>query len=113
MANQPVATFVPKQGGGVKVYSDKIIRTRQGVKPLIGVKVSVESGSDLKQRITVTRMALMGPLALAAKKSSGGEQWLIIEVPDFAWTIQVDRKEIEQALGSPPPLTSQRARRGR
>ncbi len=69
-----------------------------GTKSLDGVSARVESGADLQSRFTVTRLALLGPFALALKKKKGGEKYLTIEGPDFVWALEVDRKKANEAM---------------
>jgi hypothetical protein len=45
---------------------------------LTGAHATVESDTD--SRFTMTRLALLGPLALAAKKKTGAH-YLVVEVP--------------------------------
>ncbi len=65
--------------------------------PLDGVTATVESGTELDKRITATRLVTLGVFSLAAKKSRGGEWWMTIEGPEFAWADKVDRKKIDKA----------------
>lgn len=86
-ANAPTATY-----GMLTLYPDKVrcLESKQkGEYPLSGVTATVESGEALSKRVTLTRFAAMGLLSLAAKKKSGGESYLLIEGPDFAWTFEV------------------------
>lgn len=83
----------------VTLYTDKI--TKGGVlspeaHPLTGVACVIESGSQLDKRLTATRLALVGPVALLIKKSKGGESYLTIEGPEFVWLVKVDRGERAQ-----------------
>ena len=85
----------------IKVYKDRIVKGGLGPKtthPLAGVTASVEQGSDLEKRYTATRIALLGPFALAAPKKRGGEKWLLISGPEFTWTFRVEPKQIGAAL---------------
>lgn len=61
------------------------------------VTASVEDGSALESRVTVTRLLLAGPFALAFKKK-GGEKYVTIEGPDFAWIAEANRKHIKDAV---------------
>jgi hypothetical protein len=76
---------------------DGTIRKGRETHPVAGVRATVESGSALQSRVTVTRLLAVGLFALAAKKTRGGEMWLLVEGPDFAWTVEVDRKDIAAA----------------
>lgn len=94
-AKAPVATF-----GWLTLYADRVRNLdskQKGEYPLAGVTASVESGEALSQRVTLTRFAAMGLLSLAAKKKSGGESYLLIEGPDFAWTVEVKRGDQPKA----------------
>lgn len=70
----------------------------EGSKPLDGVVARVESGSEVESRITLTRLAILGPLALAAPKKKGGEKFVTIEGPDFLWCMEVPRKRASDAV---------------
>lgn len=63
-----------------------------------GVTASVEDGSALESRVTVTRLLLAGPFALAFKKKKGGEKFVTIEGPGFAWIAEANRKHIKEAV---------------
>ena len=65
---------------------------------LDGVEAVVEEGSALQSRFTATRIFLLGVFALAFKKRKGGEKWLGIMGPDFAWVSRADRKHIGDAM---------------
>ena len=91
----PVAVF-----GMLTLYPEKIRSLdakQKGTYPLAGVTASVESGEALSQRVTLTRFAAMGLLSLAAKKKSGGESYLLVEGPEFAWTFEVKRGDQAKA----------------
>jgi hypothetical protein len=90
-ASAPVAKFED-----VTLYRDRI--TKGGShspesQPLTGVSCLIESGSQLDKRLTVTRFALLGPVAVFVKKSKGGESYLTIEGPEFIWVVKIDRGE--------------------
>lgn len=65
---------------------------------LDGVTASVLDGSALESRVTLTRLLLVGVFALAFKKRKGGEKYLTIEGPDFAWMSEVNRKHVSDAM---------------
>lgn len=67
-------------------------------KPVKGVRASVEDGSALESKVTLTRAIAFGVFALAMKKKKGGEKYLTVEGPDFAWIAEVDRKHIPDAM---------------
>lgn len=90
----PIAKFE-----NVTLYQDRV--TRGGAlspetHPLSGVACSIETGSQLDKRLTVTRLALLGPAAVFVKKSKGGESYLTIEGPDFVWLVKINRSERAQ-----------------
>ncbi len=74
-----------------RVYRYRVVHIREE-HPLGGVSASVERGEDLQKRITATRLVLTGAFALAWKKKSGGEWWLVIDGPGFSWVEEVDPK---------------------
>lgn len=65
---------------------------------LKGVHAYLEDGSALESRITATRLLLFGPFALAMKKRKGGEKYLIVEGPDFAYMTMVKKQNISKAV---------------
>ena len=69
-----------------------------GKEDVAGVVARVEDGEDLRQRITLTRIALLGMLAVALPKKYGGEKFLTIEGEDFVWAMEVDRKHANDAV---------------
>lgn len=94
-ANAPVTTF-----GYLVLYKDKVKNLdpkQKGEYPLAGVSAAIESGEALSKRVTLTRFATMGLFSLAAKKVSGGESYLLIEGPDFAWTTEVEHGDQPKA----------------
>lgn len=68
------------------------------VKDVAGVRASVVTGEELRSRVTVTRMALAGIFAFALKKQAGGERFLVVEGPDFAWAVEVDLNQANEAI---------------
>ena len=104
----PVAVF-----GMLTLYPDSVRcldAKQKGTYPLDGVTASVESGEALSQRVTLTRFAAMGLLSLAAKKKSGGESYLLIEGPEFAWTFEVKRGDQAKAQKFAAAVRSQAAK---
>ena len=59
--------------------------------------VSLEDGQELEKRVTLTRVALLGVFALAAKKKSGGTKYITVEGDGFFWAMEVDRKHVKDA----------------
>lgn len=95
-AKAPTATF-----GNYLLRRDSIEKVGgkdRGKHPLQGVTAVVESGEALQSRVTATRILAIGVFALAAKKKSGGESYLTIEGPGFAWVEEVDRKKRADAV---------------
>lgn len=94
-ANTPTATY-----GLVQLYADKVKcldPKQKGEYPLEGVTVEMGTGEALSKRVTLTRFAAFGLLSLAAKKKSGGESYLLIQGPGFAWTFEVKRGDQAKA----------------
>jgi hypothetical protein len=46
----------------------------------------------------LTRLIAVGLFALAFKKRRGGEKYLTIEGPDFAWMSLIDRKHVQEGM---------------
>ncbi|MBY4796767.1 SHOCT domain-containing protein [Collinsella sp. AGMB00827] len=67
-------------------------------KSIEGVQASVETGEQLHERVTLTRVALFGIFALGLKKRAGGERYLVIDGKDFAWALEVDYKHANEAF---------------
>lgn len=65
---------------------------------LKGVHAYLEDGSALESHVTATRLLLFGVFALAMKKRKGGEKYLIVEGPDFAYMTMVKRQHIGSAV---------------
>lgn len=65
---------------------------------LKGVHAYLEDGSTLESRVTATRLLMFGVFALAMKKRKGGEKYLIVEGPDFAYMTMVKRQHIGRAV---------------
>lgn len=66
--------------------------------PLSGVVARVEDSGTLNRRMTMTRMALIGPFALAAKKKQDDrEVYLTIEGPEVAVIRTVPMKKDKKA----------------
>lgn len=109
-AGARVASFKGDDGTRITLY-EHALECNGEIRPVAGVTVDVESGSALKSRITATRMLLMGPFALAFKKSKGGERYLTLEGSDFAWMTKVEDANVETAMGFVAQVRD-RARRG-
>jgi hypothetical protein len=75
---------------GVKIKGGKV-QTKQGSGPLTGARAAVESVGQINSRFTVTRLALVGPFALALKKSKDKrELYLTIEGDGYAAALPID-----------------------
>lgn len=94
---QKVAKFKGDDGTTFHLY-EHAIRCGLEEYPLTGVVSTVEDGSALQERLTATRIFLAGPFAWAFKKRKGGEKWLSIVGPDFAWIAKADMKHISDAM---------------
>lgn len=95
LASAPLATY-----GLFQLHKDTVKNLTpadKGEYPLSGVTAVVESGEALSQRVTLTRFAAFGLFALAMKKKKGGTSFLLIEGPDFAWTVEVKRGDQAKA----------------
>ena len=77
---------------------DNSISCGKETHPLIGVSARVENGSDIEKRVTFTRLLLLGIFAFAMQKKKGGEKYLCIEGPDFAWMTEVKNKNTRIAM---------------
>lgn len=94
---QKIAKFKGDDGNTFHLY-EHAIRCGLEEYPLTDVTATVEDGSALQERMTATRILLAGPFALAFKKRKGGEKWLSIIGPDFAWVAKADMKHISDAI---------------
>ena len=63
-----------------------------------GAKATVETGEQLNERVTLTRIALVGIFAWGMKKRSGGERYIVIEGEDFAWALEVTSEQANDAI---------------
>lgn len=59
------------------------------------VSVEVEDGEAAQARVTATRLVTLGIFALAAKKKSGGDKWLMIETRQALLTLHFERKAVD------------------
>lgn len=84
--------------GTTITIQDTTISSKGERHSLKGVHAYLEDGSTLESRITATRLLLFGPFALAMKKRKGGEKYLIVEGPDFAYMTMVKRQNISKAV---------------
>lgn len=93
----PIAKFKGDDGAKIELYKDHI-ECKGESHSLNGIVAYVESGSDLESRVTLTRLIAVGLFAFAFKKRKGGEKYLTIEGPDFAWMSMVGRKHIPEGM---------------
>lgn len=84
--------------GTTITIQDTTISSKGERHSLKGVHAYLEDGSALESRVTATRLLLFGPFALAMKKRKGGEKYLIVEGPDFAYMTMVKRRNIGKAV---------------
>lgn len=89
--------FVGDDGTTIRLIGNRIICGTE-IRPVRGVRADVEQGSALESRVTLTRLLAIGIFAFAFKKKRGGEKYLTVEGPDFAWMAKVDRKHIPDAM---------------
>lgn len=59
------------------------------------VSIEVEDGEAAQARVTATRLVTLGIFALAAKKKSGGDKWLMIETRSALLTLHFERKAVD------------------
>lgn len=93
----PKAKFDGDDGTCIRLYKDSITCKGEQHK-LTDVRASVEDGSALESRVTLTRLLAVGVFAFAFKKRRGGEKYLVIEGPDFAWLAEAKHKHIREAM---------------
>ena len=62
------------------------------------VDIAVEDGKEASQRITATRVALIGVFALAAKKKVDATKFIVIETVDNAYAYEIGAKEYRTAV---------------
>ena len=80
---------VTVKGFGVKAV-DQTITYRNESHSFAGTTAHVETAGEIDSRFTATRLALMGPFALAFKKKKDKrELYLTVEGPEFAWVIEI------------------------
>lgn len=84
--------------GTALILTDSTISSKGETHSLTGVHAHIEDGSAVGNRITATRVLLLGIFALAAKKRTGGEKYLIVEGDDFSYAAMVKQKHIGQAI---------------
>lgn len=92
-----IAKFKADDGTKFEIYQNAV-ESGHEIHWLKDVHATVEDGSAVQDRITATRIMLVGFFALAWKKKRGGEKWLTISGPDFIWLAEVGRKQIPEAM---------------
>lgn len=83
--------------GGIVVAGDEV---KQGLKrgPLAGATARLETSGDIEQRFTATRLAVMGPFALAFKKKNDKRTlYLTVEGDGFGYLVEVKPKKEKAA----------------
>lgn len=96
-SGRKIDSFKGSDGTRIDLFEHEI-RCGRETHPLEGVTASVLDGSALESRVTLTRLLLVGVFALAFKKRKGGEKYLTVEGPDFAWMAEADRKHVGDAM---------------
>ena len=59
--------------------------------------ITLEDGEELQSRVTATRLLMLGLLAFAVKKKTGGNKFITVEGEDFLWALEVGRKKVSDA----------------
>jgi hypothetical protein len=78
---------------GLKIDGDTIRYKGEGG-PIAGAKAAVESAGDINRRVSMTRLALAGPFALAMKKKKDNrELFLTVDGVGFGFVVPVDPKK--------------------
>lgn len=96
---------------GVHVFPDRIIRMQpwpgqHGEEyPIAGVQASVDQEGGLSGRATLTRTAVPGAHGWQ-KKVDTRETWLVVDGPDFQWSVQVPQPNAGQARGFAAAITT-------
>lgn len=96
---------------GVNVFADRIVRLNTWplpggeVQPVAGVEASVDLSGGVSGRATLTRTAIPGAHGWQ-KKVDTRETWLVVDGPDFQWTVQVPQILSGQARGFAATVTT-------
>ena len=93
----------------LEVKDNALIFDRE-VKTPVGVNATLEEGEALEKRITATRMLAVGLYALAMPKKTGGTKYLVVEGPDFFWSMEVGHDQIQEAMGAVSVINNQSRR---
>lgn len=92
-----LASFKGDDGTKITLY-EHALECKGEIRPFAGVSIDLVSGSELQSRVTATRLLLLGVFAFAFKKSKGGEKYLTVEGPDFAWMTEVGNANTRKAM---------------
>lgn len=84
----PVATFGPYALHKNHEIA-KLGGPDRGRYSLTGATCELDEGSELNKRVTVPRFLAIGFFALAVKKKTGGEKYLLISGPEFTWLEEI------------------------
>lgn len=96
---------------GVNVFADRIIRLNTwplpggDVQPVAGVEATVDLSGGVSGRATLTRTAIPGAHGWQ-KKVDTRETWLVVDGPDFQWTVQVPQVLASKARGFAAAITT-------
>ena len=63
---------------------------------IAGATARVELASDIRRRVTATRLVTIGVFAFAAKKNSG-HVYLTVEHPDYEFVVEISAKKESDA----------------
>lgn len=100
--NDPLVNEFFGTGGGVILckrtisFKDEDGIKRRALNP--SISASLVDGAQAQQRVTVTRIAVMGIFAFGAPKRTQGTRFLIVEGPDFFWTLEVPMSCANEAM---------------
>lgn len=94
-----LADAVPTKMGNTSLYEGKgeiwfRTLTQKSGGSLAGVRATVDTAGQIESRMTVTRMAALGPFALALKKKKDRrELYLLVEGPEYSFVDEMDPKD--------------------
>lgn len=72
-------------------FSKGTISYKRTKGPVFGVQARVSTAGQINERFTATRLALMGPFALAFKKKKDLRQlYLVVEGDGFGFLVEID-----------------------
>ncbi|NEG69121.1 hypothetical protein [Bifidobacterium choloepi] len=92
-----VSSFIGNDAVRITLYQHQIACKGER-HPLVMVNASIMNGTEMQSRVTLTRLLLLGIFAFAFKKRKGGEKYVVIEGPDFAWMTEVHPKSLKPAI---------------